>query len=647
MGDYLSGTENVRNALIRIAQFVVRKESADLAKNCQDILIKTVLFNAGNTGLDISEITKEIGKQMGLYNLPNILAREIVQRLIKKDEIYEENGKLFLEREECKKIQEAILKRREVLDFIESTIKNKLMKKGLKIDEKKMDLVFDILYKFLAKWFTSESSFAVNLLLLKNVKTLEVPLEILDKTLEEITDDDFKRIIRSVIIETFTESEKIMNFIYETIQSYLHLELLNADPECKCLQKVAFSNTIFILDTNVLMALLLEADPMHEGVTEVISVAQELGIKLVFTKRTKQEWLWGLERANEEFRQIESSRASLLPELENIFIRSYFKEKEVNPSLTWQGFYLQMRELERILKKKGIEYWYKKEHDPEKLRNRDTLEPLNGMVYYCAKKKGNLKSREVCEHDAYHILLVRELREKIFLDTIGPPYWFFTCDTSLLCADEKLNQFLKDSFAPPSSLIASIWIVVIAPFLGPEVSDTKLASAFSNLMKTHFAMMPAGLSADQIMEALGHWLPYKNLSDDDIKVILSDALVIKYFDELKEAQIWAPDKVEELREKLRGRVDEKVHEIFDERITSAQRKLNEVTALYEKERKTFLKLCAIFGALYTVLGLVLLGIGNVVAGVPLILASVVFIGMYGFRKIRIKAEKIGEIEMEK
>lgn len=137
MGDYLSGTENVRNALIRIAQFVVRKESADLAKNCQDILIKTVLFNAGNTGLDISEITKEIGKQMGLYNLPNILAREIVQRLIKKDEIYEENGKLFLEREECKKIQEAILKRREVLDFIESTIKNKLMKKGLKIDEKR------------------------------------------------------------------------------------------------------------------------------------------------------------------------------------------------------------------------------------------------------------------------------------------------------------------------------------------------------------------------------------------------------------------------------------------------------------------------------------------------------------------------------
>lgn len=656
-GGRLSETTSTRDALIRIAQFIVRKESADLAKNCQNMLVKTVLFNAGNIGLNVPEIAKEIEKQMGLKNFPSIIIRETAERLAQSGEVYERNDKFYLEKEECEKIREAIEKRKKFLDFAESTLKNKLLKK-IGEENEKISLALDILYKFLAKWFASETSFVTNLLLPKRgVKRLEVPLEILDETLEEVKDDNLRRIIRGCIIEAFTESEEMMNFIYEILQSYLYLELLNADPECKYLQKVSFSKMTFILDTNVLMALLLEADPMHKGVIEVISITQKLGIKLVFTKRTKQEWLWSLEKANEEFRSIESSRATLLPELENIFIRSYFKGKESNPSITWQGFYLQMREPERLLKKRGIEYWYKKEYDPEKFEYKELFEPLDGRVYYCAKKKGNIKSKEVCEHDAYHILLVRELRGKDFSDTLGPPYWFFTCDTSLLCADEWLNHIMKDPFAPPSSLIADVWITIIAPFLGPEVPETKLASAFSHLMRTHFATLPAGLSADQIVEALGHWLPYKSLSDDDIKAILSDALVVKYLDELKEAQIWAPNKVEELRRKLQVRVDEKIHEIFDEKIANTERKLKEMekrAAFYKEESRFFLNLCAFLGGLYALAGLVLTGFaiysGNMVAmiaAIMVVLTGVVFVGMYRFRRIKLKAEKIGEVEMEK
>ena len=55
-----------KEAVVRISQYIVRKESGELAKNCQRGLIKTVLFNCGNIGLDISEIVTEIDEQMGL-----------------------------------------------------------------------------------------------------------------------------------------------------------------------------------------------------------------------------------------------------------------------------------------------------------------------------------------------------------------------------------------------------------------------------------------------------------------------------------------------------------------------------------------------------------------------------------------------------
>jgi len=654
----MNESQGKKDVLIRISQFIVRKESEALAKDCQEGLVKAVLFNVGNTGLRIPEIRDEIDKQMNLKKFPTSIIRSAVRRLVdEKGQLREESGKYFLENEEYENMKKIIAERKETIISIESAIRAKMQQKlKTKAYANAPNVASEILYEFLVNWFSSESSFVANLLLSKKkFSAPDFPMQILDNTLKRVKDKDLKQAIKDSILETFEAPENtLIKFLHMAIQNYLHLELLNIDPECRCLQKVAFSNKTLILDTNILMALILKSDPAHEGTDEIISLAHDLGINLVFTKWTKKEWLWVLERANEDFKVIRDTRPSLLRNLKDVFIRSYLKENAANPSLTWQGFYLQMRQIEKLARERGIKFLYKKEFDLDKLPNKELFDPLSGRVFYCAKIKGNPKSKEVSQHDAYHLLLVRKLREEYPTDMLGPSFWFLTHDTSLLCADEGLNDFMKTPFDPPSSFVADLWLTIIAPFLGPDIPEHRLAETFVHLMKTRFATIPSKLTASKIVEVLGHWLPYKTLSDADLEAILSDALVTKYYEELVEARIKDPRRVKELRDKLREEVDKKVFEIFDERVASAQIERDKAKKLAfergrellaeRRQRKLILKFCAILGAIFAISGLIFFATGNLTTGSALTLSGIAFLVLaLTFRYFKFK---VGPFEIE-
>lgn len=647
-----------KEAVIRISQFIVRKESEALARNCQIGLVKTALFNSGNLGLNIEEISEEIDKQMGLKNFPHSIIQSSIESPEGKEEIYSKDGKYFLENGANDQIIKTISERQETIDNFESTIKKKVKEKVAveKTNSKIEDMAVVSSYEFLVSWFGSESSSIANSLKVRKQITMpSFPLNILDATLKKVEDSNTRDIIRKVITETFKDLEPDMGrLLYEILQNYLNLELLNIDPECRYLQKVAFSNKTLILDTNVLMALFLESDRAFKGINELFSIAKDLGVNLVMTKRTEQEWLWSLENANSQYQSVNAQRPSLLPSIEDIFISSFFKRKSNDSSLTWQGYYLQMRQIKSLSREKGISFWYKKEYDIDKLPSKEFFEPLWGRVYGCANLRGYQKSRPVCEHDAYHLLLVRKLREERASDILGPSCWFLTLDSSLFCADEGLNNFMQTPFDPPSSFMADMWVSIIAPFLGPEISESRLADAFAHLMSTHFASLPSRLSTDAVVELLGNWLPYDKLSDKDIIAILGDALVTKYYHELKEARIKDPTKVEELAAKVRKKIDEKVYGIFDSRLSEAElKKENAEKVSLEKEtllvaerqrEKLILNLCLILGVMFAVPGLVFLIVGNIGNGISLTVAGIVFIVLsLRFRHLKVKG---GPIEIE-
>lgn len=660
-------SENTRDreALIRISQFVVKKESEALAKDCHRGLVKTILFGCGNRGLSIPEISNEIAEQMGLEGFPYSTIETAIKSPEGKEEIYAKDDKYFLENSAYEQIAKTVAERQKTIDNFESVIREKTnaVSQAQATDGKMAALAVRTTYEFLGSWFGSESSFIANSLKTrKQIIVHSFPDNVLEETLKNIKDKNARRIIHDVITEIFQDLKTdVGRLIFEILQNYLHLELLNIDPECRYLQEVAFSNKTLVLDTNILMNLFLSTAKNHDGINETISIARDLGVKLAFTRRTEQEWLSTLENTNAKYKSVNSQRPSLLPSLNDDFIRSYFKDKTSDSSLTWESYYLQMRQIKSMAAREGIQFWYKKEFTLAKLPNKEYLEQLRGRVYGCANIRGYPKSKSVAEHDAYHLLLVRKLREEIPPDMLGPSCWFLTLDSSLHCTDEGLNQFMSTPFDPPSSFMADLWVSTISPFLGPEISESRLADAFAHLMSTRFATMPTGLSADAVVETLGNWLPYDKLSDKDIELILADALVVKYYNELKEARIKDPSRVEELAAKVRQKVDKKVYEIFDARVSDAEIKEQEaerkkeeaerVASLREKQlasetkqRERVLNVCLALGIIFSAIGLVFLAFNNLATGVAVVISGITFLLIsLGFRHFKVKS---GPIEME-
>jgi len=223
--------------------------------------------------------------------------------------VYEKTGKYFLESDELEKIKDVIAKRKKILDTFETAIVSKVKEKLKNPEANAEQIALQVLYEFLVNLFNSESNFVASLLISKKkIETPTFPTQILEEASKKVGDINLRIAIQSSIKESLVSAESNMaTFFYEAVQTYVHLELLNIDPECRCLQKVAFSNKTLVLDTNVLMALLLVDDRAHTVTNDIISLSKSLGINLVFTKLTKQEWLSVLERSNEEFKFIRST----------------------------------------------------------------------------------------------------------------------------------------------------------------------------------------------------------------------------------------------------------------------------------------------------------------------------------------------------
>ena len=168
-----------------------------------------------------------------------------------------------------------------------------------------------------------------------------------------------------------------------------------------------------------------------------------------------------------------------------------------------------------------------------------------------------IKSRFVSEHDAYHLLLVRRMREKSSSRSQGPSYWFLTYDVSLLEADKALNVLLRSPHTVPSSLLVDNWVLISSLFLDDCAEVKKLVSIFADLFRTYFVT--------PLVEILNPYLSYKSLSDDDLKAVLDDDGVKQLYFQLREARSVDPEKARFIYDELRQRVDGIVWRLLEKR----------------------------------------------------------------------------------
>jgi len=573
-----SGGENIvnnqKNSFLRNCQICIERENKFFFQDCQDGLVKSSLYFADNLGLGIHDLISKIDNLTGLKDFPIQTLKHTIARLFKKRSLFEQYGKYFLKKPQSKLLKETLAERKTMLTKVESDLVAR-MKEETEVDFNSSKIALDVLYEFLRKFIENGCRFAVNTFF--SDKMSELPRSSQDtliNILEKVEDTRLRQTIQNSIIETLQAQRKSFAKLLNIIATnYVGLEILKVDPDGEKWKKATLSNKSFLLDTNVLFALVLTDHPKYILTNEIVSILRDFKINLMFTERTLQEWLEVLEKANQRFKFINSIRPSLLEKMEDIFICSYFEEKENNPLVAWQEYYSRMTQIGLLARKKNVNIFDKETCSLNDLKSQTLLDILSNNVHRSARRRLNdkfTKSRQVSEHDAYHLLIIRKLREKYPLEKIGPSFWFLTYDNSLIEADDGLNKMLGSPLTLPSSLIADFIFPLVLPFVDSPDKYNKLADIFMNLMIMNLVTVPNGLSASKIVEILSPWLSYKSLSDEDLENILKDEKIIGLYNELRETAFANPEKNKDLTDRMRQAVEEKIWNILESKMHEAK-----------------------------------------------------------------------------
>lgn len=191
---------------------------------------------------------------------------------------------------------------------------------------------------------------------------------------------------------------------------------------------------------------------------------------------------------------------------------------------------------------------------------------VDGFVLTCARElTGFIKPKKVTEHDSYHLLLVRKLREDKPSDTLGPLFWFLTFDASLLCVDKGINQILETEYELPSSIECWAWVELISPYFGPKISNEAGFESFSDLMKTQFSLLPARIDTRKLVTVQTREINYDLFTPEQIRAILNDEFVKEYWSKFQEAKLTRSPIVKKYQKEMQERVEVVAEKILTKR----------------------------------------------------------------------------------
>lgn len=623
---------NKKATLVRMTQYIFRRETDNIRQDLHDALVKQAIYLKGEKVTE-TEIKESVEKIINARDFPLPFLRESLGRLLKKGQLQAENGNYLLVTEINNQISEIIRKRQISLENAEKTFAAKL--KSYNLSDEQCKTALEIVYEFLAHILSRDAKCATSFLAGKPSSTdILASKDLLDVIFQtKGVDPDIRNALRSFMGSVvWDEVEALFSAI---AQNFLYLELLQLDPECNLLKKEALSKKTLFLDTNVVMSLLLPIHGYHEFTLRLLEIAKVLGVKMVFTEETKQEFLNRLDQANIRWRSLRGARPSLLKKAHDDFIKSYIYEREKNPQ-GWSGYFFMLRQVETLLEKKGISiYNYTPDSTKEGLpQNKELFKKVVSDVYYYADKvSNNIKPVSVAEHDAFHLLLVRDLQRASVSDMFGPQFLFLTYDVSLSYVDNKINKHIcvQDAI---SSIHPRIWLDVVTPFLSPNIVNEELPSFFGKLMKSDFTYIPVTIHLDTLVEVAGPWLDYDNLTDEDIGTILRDktvqSLVAKIKTSLKKDDLAGADRNRVAVAKL---IDTKTLDILNQKISALSQQfsqqsseMSKMATLLNKEARSRISanrwsfFYAIVGALASILAFIFL---NVIMGTILLLLVII------------------------
>jgi hypothetical protein len=246
---------------------------------------------------------------------------------------------------------------------------------------------------------------------------------VLDEILGTVENEDLRRTEREVCIESILDSdEALSDLLYSLAQSYFFVQVLHLDPECQQLTAESLKRKKVYLDTNVIHNSLTGTNRKNKAVDYALKLTASLGINTVLSKRTKEEFIDLLESRKNAFGkdpQIPNNRfVKVSSNLEEGFLKDCLRKKEKSPNLTFDRYADRLEEIESVLNNRYNTVFDESDHN-DILENPD-IRQLEDIVVEEGSIFGLQKSDNVAEHDAFHILLIQELRKNSQGDILGP-----------------------------------------------------------------------------------------------------------------------------------------------------------------------------------------------------------------------------------
>ena len=406
-----------KKVLRRLAMFTLNRKTDDLSSELYEYLVMTTISDDKlKKGLTKTQIVSAIAKDLGVVDFPNNSVTAALGRMTEKrfvEVIHNRNEDLyFLSQDKFQAFEVMGDLYSKILVGVKKALGTKISKAiGTPIDLGLENGAFSQFQKILGTLLSTlgeECCYAIvsSKGKLEGLKTSEF-IHILNKELSEITDEKIREAEKTAILDYLSEpDEYLSDYLFSLAQSYFMINVLHIDPECNVYTKKALQETTIFLDTNVLMHALVCSRPKYVAADTALKISSKLGVKLILSKLTKEEFEHQLINARkslgtepkvppQRFRKIQRT-------LEDGLLKDFLNKKQKEKSLTFDGYISRLEQVTTLLENKYSVLYDENEY--KMVEESSDFENLKETVIDEGKKFFLYKSEDVAKHDAFHIL---------------------------------------------------------------------------------------------------------------------------------------------------------------------------------------------------------------------------------------------------
>jgi len=564
--------DTTRIKLAELAQFVLNRRTEDIRSElCEHLICGAIYHEGSKDGLSKEDAHSSMKKHYEV-DVPTKLLNSHILSLVSKGDLIslsKDNQTLYLLSErklaEFSSIDKDYEKlRSEVTQEFLARVKTTYPELSEQRSQEVIGVFFDIVSSIFQRYgsicsdtISGQIAEVGNLALLPDFQqiSLDNVKRINDPVLRKIVKDSF----RDFLVQP---SKNSIYFLLAMAQSYTIAQILNLDPQLQTLERDSFSKKRLFLDTNIIVSLMCVSES-SESIAEIISMTKDLGISIVYTPETQSEFLALLKYAEELHRRNPIHKKTIVkkigPLMENPFIKSYWIESS-EKRLEWSAFVARMKAFQEFLEDRfsikidtlrieGI--WSDVEY--KELEKAVSLADYN-------------KPENAVRHDAYHLLMIKKIREKESTDELGMNSYFLTKDHSLNIAE----QITYRGGRIPSNIPIDVWAQMILPFLSPKVVTGEAANVYVKILSSKFPSLVRSIDPKDLMEIMGMWMDDPSITTELLRKTIGTNYIHQHLERIREEQEIKTSEISKVIDPIFTQVISSTREEYESKILALQ-----------------------------------------------------------------------------